>query len=353
VDAEDPNLLWFSKQVIEATPVEMSDLFTVYIPSTTATQIDTGPVRSIGVMDDKLIIGKRNAFLYINGSGPDNTGANNQYSPATLITTTVGCTNQKSIVQTPQGLMFQSNKGIWRLKRDLQTDYVGAPVQEFTDGAVVTSAVSVPGTNQVRFVLDTGVTVTYDYFYDQWSTFTGATSISSCIYGEAHTLLNRFGQVSQQQVGVYLDGSSPVLMRFRTGPLRLGDLQGYQRAYFFYLLGTYISPHKLMLAMSFDYEASPSQQVLITPVNGSLPFGSGAAQSPFGQGTPFGGPSSEENWRIFLSQQRCSAFDITMQEVYDPSMGLAAGQGLTLSGLNVVCGFKKGYRPQDAQTSAG
>ena len=29
VDAEDPNLLWFSKQVIESTPVEMSDLFTI------------------------------------------------------------------------------------------------------------------------------------------------------------------------------------------------------------------------------------------------------------------------------------------------------------------------------------
>ena len=34
VDAEDPNLLWFSKQVIENTPVEMSDLFTFYVAPT-------------------------------------------------------------------------------------------------------------------------------------------------------------------------------------------------------------------------------------------------------------------------------------------------------------------------------
>ncbi len=353
VDAEDPNLLWYSKQVIEATPVEMSDLLTIYVPPTTATQGATGPIRTVSVMDDKLIMGKTNAFFYINGRGPDNTGANSQYSEATFITSTVGCTNQASLVLTPLGLMFQSNKGIWILNRDLQTKYLGAPVQDFTTGATVTSAVTVPGTNQVRFALDTGVTLMYDYFYDQWGTFAGVPSISSCIYQDSHTFLNSYGVTYQEQPGVYLDGSRPVLMRFKTGPLRLGDLQGYQRAYFFYLLGTYISPHRLVLSMSFDYETSPSQTVTITPINGSMPFGAGGAQSPFGQGTPFGGPSSEETWRVFLDKQRCMAFSITMQELYDATFGLPAGAGLTLSGLNVVCAFKKGYRPQDNATSAG
>lgn len=353
VDAEDPNLLWYSKQVIEATPVEMSDLFTVYVPPTTATQGATGPVTAISVMDDKLILGKRNAFLYINGAGPDNTGANNQYSEPTFITSTVGCTNQKSLILTPKGLMFQSNKGIWLLGRDLQTTYVGSPVQDFTTGATVLSAVSVPETNQVRFVLDTGIVLMYDYYYDQWGTFTGVPSLSSCIYQDLHTFLNSYGGVYQESPGSYLDGSSPVLMRFKTGPLRVGELQGYQRAYFFYLLGTYISPHKLVVSMSFDYEDSPSQTVTITPVNGSTPFGSGGSQSPFGQQPLFGGPSSEETWRVFLERQRCMAFSITLQELFDASVGQAAGAGLTLSGLNIVCGFKKGYRPQDGATSVG
>ncbi len=353
VDAEDQNRLWFSKQVIQATPVEMSDLFTVYVPPTTATQGATGPVKTISVMDDKLILGKRNAFLYINGTGPDNTGANNQYSQPIFITATVGCTNQKSIVMTPMGLMFQSNKGIWRLKRNLDTDYVGASVQEFTQGATVLSAVAVPETNQVRFVLDTGITLMYDYYFDQWGAFVGIPSLSSCIYQEMHTILNQYGQVLQERAGTYLDGTSPVLMRFKTGPIRLGELQGYQRAYFFYLLGTYITPHKLIFSMAYDYETSPSQTVTITPINQSYAFGAGGAQSPFGQQAVFGGPSAEENWRIFLEKQRCSAFSITMQEVFDASYGQAAGAGLTLSGLNIICGFKKGWRPQDNATSAG
>ncbi len=353
VDAEDQNLLWFSKQCIEATPVEMSDLLTLFVPPTTATQGTTGPITSLAPMDDKLIIGKQNAFLYINGTGPDNTGANSQYSQPIFITSTIGCSNQNSIVLMPQGLMFQSDKGIWLLDRGLQTSYIGAPVEDFVTGATVLSAVNIPETNQVRFTLDTGVTLMYDYFYSQWGTFYGVPAISSCIYQEMHTFINDAGAVYQETPGIYMDGSNPVLIEFKTGPLRLGELQGYQRAYFFYLLGTYLSPHKLNVSIAYDYDENPSHSVLISPTNFSTPFGSGLSQSPFGQGNPFGGPKSLESWRVFLERQRCMAFSIQVQEIFDYSFNTSPGAGLTLSGLNLVVGFKKGYRPQSAVHSVG
>lgn len=353
VDAENPNNLWFSKQVIQGTCVEMSDLFTLFVPPTTATQQSTGPIKSLCPMDDKLIIGKDNALLYINGNGPDNTGANNQYSDPIFITSTVGCNNQQSMVLIPLGLMFQSNKGIWILGRDLNPSYIGAPVEDFTIGANVTSAVNVPETNQVRFTLDSGVTIMYDYYYDQWGTFKGVPAISSCIFENMHTLINSSGQTSQETEGTYQDGSNPVLMSFKTGPLRLGDLQNYQRAYFFYLLGTYISPHKLNLNIYYDYSDSPSESHFISPNNYSTPYGSGLSQSPYGQGNPYGGPSNLENWRVFLQRQRCMAFAIELQEIFDSTLASTAGAGLTLSGINVVMGFKKSYRPQSAATSVG
>lgn len=353
VNAEDPNVLWYSKQVIEATPVEMSDLFTVYIPPTTATQGSTGPITCLAPMDDKLIIGKRNAFLYINGSGPDNTGANSQYSQPIFITATVGCSNQKSIVLIPQGLMFQSDKGIWLLDRGLNTSYIGAPVEDLTLGATVLSAVNIPETNQVRFILDSGVTLMYDYYYSQWGSFEGVPAISSCIFAHMHTFINQYGDVYQENPGTYQDGSNPVLMMFQTGPLRLGDLQNYQRAYFFYLLGTYLSPHKLQVNITYDYEKNPSQSLVITPTNYSSAYGSGASQSPFGQGNPYGGGTDRENWRVFLERQRCMAFGIQIQEIFDASFGTPPGAGLTLSGLNVVMALKKQFRPQEASNTAG
>lgn len=352
VDSENRNLLWFSKQVIEATPVEMSDLFTVFIPATIGQA--TGEITSLFPMDDKLIIGKGgNSFVYINGTGPDNTGANNQYSQPIFITSTVGCSNQKSIVLIPQGMMFESNKGIWLLGRDLSTTYIGAPVESFTQGASVTSAVAVPETNQVRFTLSTGITLMYDYFYDQWGTFTGVPALSSTIFQDRHTFINSYGATYQEEFDQYLDGSNPVLMSFKTGPLRLGDLQNYQRAYFFYLLGTFLTPHKLLMLISYDYEDNPSQSIMITPTNYSTPYGSGASQSPYGQGNPYGGGTSLENWRVFLQRQRCMAFQIEMKEIFDPSYGTVAGAGLTLSGLNLILGLKSGFRPQESSASVG
>lgn len=352
VDAEDKNLLWFSKQVIEATPVEMSDLFTMFIAPTTAAQGSTGPITAIAPMDDKLIIFKGNAIYYINGQGPDNTGSNNNYSQPIFVTSTVGCSNQQSIVFTPLGLMFQSDKGIWLLDRNLSTNYIGAPVENFNNG-IVESAQNIPETNQVRFILDTGITLMYDYYYQQWGTFIGVPAISSCIYQGLHTFINSFGQTYQENSGSYLDGSNPVLMQFTTGPIRLGTLQNYQRAYFFYLLGTYQTPHKLVATLAYDYSTTPAQSIILSPGNFSPAYGDGLANSPYGQLTPFGGPASLEQFRVFLERQRCQAVSLSVQEIYDPSFGVPAGSGLTLSGINFVCGFKKQYRPATSAQSFG
>ena len=358
VDAEDQNLLWYSKQVIESTPVEMSDLLTLYVAPTAGAQGSTGPITALSPMDDKLIIFKNNAIYYINGTGPDNTGANSQYSQPIFVASTVGCSNQQSIVFMPQGLMFQSDKGIWLLGRDLSTQYIGAPVEEF-NSSIVQSAVNVPETNQVRFTLNTGQTLMYDYFYGQWGTFVGVPAISSTLYQGLHTFLNSEGGVFQETPGLYLDGSNPVLLSFTTSWIQLAGLQGYQRAYWIYLLGTYVTPHTLNMQIAYDYNPSPIQSTLVTPVNFGPIYGS-ADMPVYGQLNPYGGGSVDsgassniEQGRIFLSKMRCTSFQVSLQEIYDPTYGVPAGEGLSLSGLNLVVAVKKGWRPQPAATSYG
>jgi hypothetical protein len=341
VDAEDQNLLWFSKQVIESTPVEMSDLFTFYIAPTTAAQGSTGPITAIAPMDDKLVIFKKNAIYYINGTGPDNTGANNQYSQPIFITSTVGCANQQSIVFMPQGLLFQSDKGIWLLGRGLDTQYIGAPVEQF-NASLVQSAVNIPKENQVRFTLNTGEMLLYDYFYGQWGTFEGVPAITSCIYQDLHSYVDQYGRVFQENPGSYQDGAEPVLLSFTTSWLNLAGIQGYQRAYSFFLLGQYYSPHFLNLGIAYNYNPSIAQTTLIQPTNYSPTI-----PGPFGEPTPAGSPSAVEDWRIFLAQQRCTSLQVSLDEVYDaqtPPPGTPAGQGLSLSGINLVYAIKKGWR---------
>ncbi len=349
IDAEDKNLLWYSKQVVEAAPVELSDLFTIFVAPTVSAQGSTGPMRCLAALDDKLIIFKKDAIYYITGTGPDNTGANNDFSEPIFITSTVGCSNQNSIAFIPQGLMFQSDKGIWLLGRDLSTQYIGAPVEAFNQYAVL-SAITVPGTNQVRFTLSNGVTLMYDYFYGQWGTFVNIPSVTSTLFEGLHTFINSFGNVFQETPGAYLDGSSPTLISFSTGWLNLAGLQGYQRAYFFYLLGTFLSPHKLTVQVAYNYNPSPTQTTLITPDNYSGVYG---ADSLYGASTPYGGVPVLEQWKIDLQQQTCQSMQITVTESFDSFFGTTAGAGLTLSGINLLLGLKKSYVPIRSANTVG
>lgn len=350
VDAEDPNTLWFSKTVIPATPVEMSDLLTYYVAPNTGTVSSTGPITAIAPLDTYLIIFKANALYWINGTGPDNTGAGSTYSLSpNFITATVGCADPSSIVITPDGLMFQSDKGVWLLNHSLQTSYIGAQVEDLSLDGVIQSAVAPPATNQIRQTLSTGQTLMYDYFFGQWGTFVGAPATSSCVYQNEHSYINQYGSVYQETPGQYMDGNNPVLMSFVTGWIQTVGIQGFQRLYYFYLLGQYFSPHKLQVQIAYNYVDTPVQQVIIQPTNFSS-----ATPSPFGdQPAPFGSPTSLEQWKIHAKRQKCQSFQITVNEIFDPTYGTAAGAGLTLSGINMLCAVKRGSRPLRATQTAG
>lgn len=357
VASEDKNLLWFSKQVIEATPVEMSDLLTLYVAPSIGATGPTGPILSLSAMDDKLVVFKQNAAYYVNGTGPDNTGANNQYSQPIFITSMVGCSNQGSIVFQPSGLMFEfaseAGNQIWLLGRDLQTQYIGSPVEAFTKNATVLSAIAVPGTNQVRFNLSSGITLMYDYFYGQWGTFS-SNAISSALFQDLHTYIAPNGYVYQETPGVYLDGTNPVLLSFTTSWINVAGLRGYQRAYRYFLLGQYLSPFRLMCSTAYNYKSSPSSFAMIQPNNFSPAYGSAEANgqvTTYGSDNPYGGVSNILNWRVNLKEQRCSSLQITIQEIYDPSFGIVAGAGFTLSGLSLIVSAKQSFRTISAAES--
>ncbi len=353
VPSEDPNTLWVSKTVIEATPVEMSSVFTIFVAPNIGTTGSSGPITAIAPMDDKLIIFKKNAMFYINGTGPDNLGSTSvgsplgQYSQPIFITAVAGCTNQRSIVLTQNGLMFQSDKGIWMLGRDLQTTYIGAPVEAY-NASNVTSSQVIPKTNRVVFTLDTGGALMYDYFYGQWGTFTGFTGISSCIYNGFHTVLNPYSQVLQETPGRYVDAGNPVLMQFATGWLNLASLQGYERFYGFTMLARYLSPHKIIVGTAYDYNPSTFHTSTIRPRNFSP-----SDPSPFGITTPFGSPTPLEQWQVAAKRQLCQSFQLSIQEVFDPSLGTDPGAGFTMSGINAEILIKKATRPIKGANSVG
>jgi hypothetical protein len=352
INAEDENELLYSKPGQKSVPVEMNNSQTYFVDPNAGTNENTGPMRCIAPMDDKLIILKSNALFYINGTGPNILGTGSQYSQPIFITSSVGSVNQRSLRMIPEGLMFESNKGIWILKRDLSTEYIGAPVERY-NGDAVNSAEDIPGTTQVRFTLESGIHLVYDYYYKRWGTFRGIPAIASTVFEGLHTVVNSDGQISQETPEVYLDNGNPVLMQFTTGWINPTGVQGYQRSYMLYFLGQYFTPHKLVWGVAYNYNSAPTQLQIITPTNFSPNYGTGDESTPYGQQQEYGGTGDAEQWRIFFNRQRCMAFQISMQETFDSSFGYPAGAGLTLSSLLLVIGQKKGYRPISAAKSAG
>jgi hypothetical protein len=194
----------------------------------------------------------------------------------------------------------------------------------------------------------------YDYYFGRWGTFTNIPSVASTLYGGRHTYLTdalHGSYVRQESVGHYLDGASPVLLSFTTAWMNLAGVQGLERMYNMFLLGTFISPHKLTLRISYDYLEDASQVLVITPDNYSGPYAT--APNFWSQTGPWAGVGNIEQWRVFFNKQKVQSLKVQLIESYDPSQGGGPGAGLTLSGMNFVVGIKKSSPTIKASGSVG
>lgn len=325
ISSENQTSFGYSNAVLPNFPVQFVPYFVQNIGSV------GGSIITAANMDDKLIIFKSGAtpgpaIWYMTGQGPAPSGNNNDFTDPLPISVDCGCIDRASVVLTPVGLMFKGLKGIYLLDRGLQVSYIGAPVEQYNQYNVV-SAQLIPSTTQVRFLLSNGTILMFDYFFQRWGTFSNPAGISDCIFQAKHTFVTALGEVYQEAPGTYVDGSNPVLMSFKTSWIKLAGLQGYQRAYFFYFLANYLSPHQLSLSVSYDFSPNSAQTNIITPDSSTY----------------------LENWRIFLAQQRCQSFQVAMQELYTGTPGAA----LTMTGLNLIAGMKSKFIPMPNAYSAG
>lgn len=324
IPSNNPYVWQYSKQIVNGSPVEFSDSF----QQNMGTQ--GGPLVGAAKLDDKLILFKGNSIYYVVGTGPGPSGANNDFTDPQFITADAGLLSPRSIVTTPVGLMFKSPKGIYLLDRSLQTRYIGKAVEDFNQ-YTVRGAQLIPKSNQVRFILSNGQCLMYDYFWTdeegigQWTVFDPLSAVSDCLFQNLHTYVTSAGVVYQETPSLYLDGVAGISTYFKTGWFNLAGLQGFERFYHFFFLAQYISSHTISMNLYFDYDSTTAYPVpTITPSATEL-----------------------EQWRIFPTIQKCQSFQIEFTE------NGATGAGLTMSGLDIVVGVKKGYPKLKAVNSAG
>ena len=141
-----------------------------------------GPITGMAMLNETLIVFKERRIYQIRGEGPNNLGVGDYFTPE-LISSETGCANQRSLVVTPQGLMFSSPTGrIYLLDQGRNVVYVGAPVEAFAGASdLITAATKVEAQSHVRFLLSEIASLVYDYTTGQWSKFLRINGAGACI----------------------------------------------------------------------------------------------------------------------------------------------------------------------------
>lgn len=337
---EEENVLQYSKIREEGGPVEFCDVLRMPVDPV------GGDISAFGVLDDKLIIFKESQIHMLAGDGPNNLGLQSDFGLPQLITADAGCVDVNSVVQTPVGLMFKSKKGIYLLNRGLSAGYIGAEVEAYNSSRI-TSAKLISESNQVRFTTEDNLCLVYDYFFNQWSTFTNHESVGATIYQDKFVFVKDNGDVYKEDTS-YTDGSQSIKIKLVSSWLQVGAIEGFQRLYKLVLLGEYKSAHRLKIKVGYDFNTNFTQEVEIDAgdVMNLTTYGE---DSPYGSGTPYGGAFPLYQWRIFPKRQKCQSFRVSIEDIFDDTFG----ESFNISAMRLEVGVKQGSNKLATDKSYG
>jgi hypothetical protein len=230
VDAED-GTIWYTKTFVKGNGLAPSGFLTQQIDSKLGASV------ALAEMDDKLVVFKERGFAVQSGDGANDSGTGSTLTSFQFVPSDVGCSGAKSVVTTPNGVMFKSANGIYLLNRAVGVSYVGAEVEAY-NSQTITSAILIPGKTQVRFLCSSGKTLVFDYMVGQWATFTNHTGVSSARgIAPMSTLPGRYpSRVGELCIYRRRHGYS---LLAETSWLSLAGIQGFQRIKRLAILGDF------------------------------------------------------------------------------------------------------------------
>jgi hypothetical protein len=278
---------------------------------------------AITEMDDKCVVFTENRTVILSGDAPNALGAGATLSVPQTIPADVGSMTPH-IATIPQGLLFQSKKGIWQLDRGLNASYIGSSVEEPLNGLLITSALPIPQDNKVIFTSGGGSFV-YDTFFGLWSTYTPAAQ-AACIRQGNHCILRPNGSVWQLGTS-FGDDSAPYETVLETGWISFAGIMGFQRLYNLCFLGTRQgSGAVFVVELFYDFGQKVTDTFTFTLddlVSGNY------GDDDYGDESPYGG-AEDGVLRLKLkpSRQKCSSVKIRISDSF-PNSEQSAGFKLT------------------------
>lgn len=342
---DDLKTVWFSKAFVDGDGLSFSDAFTIPLE-------DGAVITALGSMDSTLVIFTRSRVYVLQGTeGPNDLGTGSDIVTPLRLAVDLGCIEPRSVVLTPMGLIFQSSAGLYLLSRGLEVSYIGQPVEDLLlANPTITSAVVHPSGSYVEFVAvgtTYGVRLIFDYRTQQWSSDTigtigaGSKLAGECVVdGSLYSALTSgalFRENTTATATAYLDqvtsgAATWITARVEVANIKLGGLQGFQRARHLHVLAEKLTSHGLLVEVANDYSATYHQTV-------AWPW-QDLDTMP------------REQIRTHLAVQKCTAVRVRLTDSTPTGGTVGTGRGPSLKGLAFEIQQKPGATRLPAQAKA-
>jgi len=328
VDSENP------ETTIEYSKTGSKGLGILFSTGLLETLVDSraGKITAVQPMDEKTVVLKEAGLGYFIGDGANDAGSGATISNFQFVPSDVGCTNSKSVILYPGGILFRSNKGIYECNRGVQVSYFGFPVEAYNDQDI-RSALIVPNRNQIRFLTSSGFSLLYDYVMNQWSIFTNHTGLSSTNWQGSYVYVRVDGKIYEENTTSFLDDAAAYNLFLQTGWMHISSIQGFQRVKQLIKLGDFQNGssnlHGIQVQAAYDFN----------PIyNNAVPyyFGASSNSGPF-------------QYRYFMSRQKCDTISLQISEI---TTG-ASGENIDLTNMSFIAGVKKGSNKLAPAQSVG
>jgi len=312
INSETSGRIDYSKYYTDGLGVNFSDFLNLL--SSDKDKLALNDFTAVSSLDDKVVLFKQDEIYVFNGDGPSDTGGNSSFSEPQRITADVGCATPRSVVSTPKGVMFKSEKGIYNLDRGLNIEYIGAPVERYNSYEIV-SAFTNDKESKVFFILSTLGTLVYDYINNRWDLFTGVYGNDGYLFGNDVIYLKN-SRLYKTQDGIYQDNLVNYSLKIITPWYKVTGIQNFGRVWRSLIIGKYKSAHDLIVKVYYDYDDSQSTTYTIKPKLSDKQY----------------------QYQIGLEKQKCEAIKF---EIYDTNQ-TGTGESMELTDLTLIIGKKAG-----------
>lgn len=349
--------VWFSKLIVQGEGPAWSSEFVLTLDDA------NDPITALADLDDKVIVFTRQRAYYITGEGPNDANGGGGFQGPFRIPIDDGCSDQRSCVTYPEGVLYWDGTAIQQMSRALQIEPKGDPVLDVTSNATGVIGKLDPPTQRVYMLCERPALLGFsqskfailDYRFGQWVTQTNYGTVSGDPPHDAAVgVVGHHWHNGQHWIAIGDDpsnvgrtdyGATPGLdcnvwfpATLTTPWLHVAGVNGYQRCWDVTVTGKRLSPHFLTVEVLTDYDDTTVRQQMVTDVDSLSPM----------LGLPV------ERLSLHMRAQLCSAVRVRLYDSQPlESIPTQDPTGWDVAGVTIGIGVKPGNARLPARNKGG